>query len=33
MENLLMKGVLNSNSIEANARMCMTSAVTGYFAT
>ncbi|MHC5052701.1 MAG: molybdopterin-dependent oxidoreductase, partial [Planctomycetota bacterium] len=33
MENVLMKGILNSNSIEANARMCMTSAVTGYFAT
>ena len=33
IENLLMKGVLTSNSIEANARMCMTSAVTGYFAT
>ncbi len=33
MENKLMKGVLSSNSIEANARTCMTSAVTGYFAT
>jgi anaerobic selenocysteine-containing dehydrogenase len=33
IENLLMKGVIASNSIEANARMCMTSAVTGYFAT
>jgi anaerobic selenocysteine-containing dehydrogenase len=33
MENLFMKGVLASNTIEANARMCMTSAVTGYFAT
>ncbi|MHC4922876.1 MAG: molybdopterin oxidoreductase family protein [Planctomycetota bacterium] len=33
IENLLMKGVLQSNSIEANARMCMTSAVTGYIAT
>ncbi len=32
IENLLMKGVLQSNSIEANARMCMTSAATGYFA-
>ncbi len=32
IENLLMKGVIGSNSIEANARMCMTSAVTGYFA-
>ncbi len=31
IENVLMKGVLSSNSIEANARMCMTSAVTGYF--
>jgi len=31
IENLLMKGVIASNSIEANARMCMTSAVTGYF--
>ncbi len=31
IENLVMKGVLGSNSIEANARMCMTSAVTGYF--
>ncbi|MBI4424541.1 MAG: molybdopterin-dependent oxidoreductase [Elusimicrobia bacterium] len=30
-ENVLMKGVLASNSIEANARMCMTSAATGYF--
>ena len=26
-----MKGILGSNTIEANARMCMTSAVTGYF--
>ncbi len=33
IENLLMKGVFTSNSIEANARMCMTSAVTGYFKT
>jgi len=32
IENVLMKGVLASNSIEANARMCMTSAATGYFA-
>jgi ferredoxin-nitrate reductase len=32
LENLFMKGVLASNTIEANARMCMTSAVTGYFA-
>ncbi|GAB4300586.1 MAG: nitrate reductase [Myxococcota bacterium] len=31
LENLLMKGILGSNTIEANARMCMTSAVTGYF--
>ncbi len=30
LENQFMKGVLQSNSIEANARMCMTSAVTGY---
>ncbi len=33
LENLLMKGVIGSNTIEANARMCMTSAVTGYFKT
>lgn len=33
LENQLMKGILGSNTIEANARMCMTSAVTGYFAT
>ncbi len=33
LENLFLKGVLSSNTIEANARMCMTSAVTGYFAT
>ncbi|HIP69675.1 MAG TPA: hypothetical protein EYH06_13985 [Chromatiales bacterium] len=31
LENLFLKGVLSSNTIEANARMCMTSAVTGYF--
>jgi len=31
LENVFMKGVLASNTIEANARMCMTSAVTGYF--
>ena len=31
IENVLMKGVIGSNSIEANARMCMTSAATGYF--
>lgn len=30
LENIFMKGVLQSNTIEANARMCMTSAVTGY---
>jgi len=29
LENMFMKGVLGSNTIEANARMCMTSAVTG----
>ena len=33
IENKLIKGVLSSNSIEANARVCMTSAVTGYFKT
>jgi anaerobic selenocysteine-containing dehydrogenase len=33
LENLFMKGVLGSNTIEANARMCMTSAATGYYAT
>lgn len=33
IENVLMKGILTSNSIEANARMCMTSAATGYFET
>ncbi len=33
IENKLMKGIFTSNSIEANARMCMTSAVTAYFAT
>lgn len=31
IENQVMKAVIGSNSIEANARMCMTSAVTGYF--
>ncbi|MFT5465807.1 MAG: anaerobic selenocysteine-containing dehydrogenase [Verrucomicrobiales bacterium] len=31
LENIFMKGVIGSNTIEANARMCMTSAVTGYF--
>jgi len=30
---IFMKGVVGSNTIEANARMCMTSAVTGYFKT
>lgn len=30
LENKFMKGVLGSNTMEANARMCMTSAVTGY---
>ena len=33
LENQFMKGVLGSNTIEANARMCMTSAVTAYFKT
>lgn len=33
LENLFLKGVLGSNTIEANARMCMTSAVTGYIET
>jgi len=33
LENQFMKGVIGSNTIEANARMCMTSAVTGYFKT
>lgn len=33
LENIFMKGILGSNTIEANARMCMTSAVTGYFKT
>ncbi len=32
LENQFVKAVLQSNSIEANARMCMTSAVAGYFA-
>ncbi len=31
LENILMKGIIGSNTIEANARMCMTSAVTGYY--
>ena len=30
LENIFMKGIVGSNTIEANARMCMTSAVTGY---
>jgi anaerobic selenocysteine-containing dehydrogenase len=30
LDNIFYKGVLQSNTIEANARMCMTSAVTGY---
>ncbi len=33
LENKFMKGVIGSNTMEANARMCMTSAVTGYFKT
>ncbi|MBZ0268297.1 molybdopterin-dependent oxidoreductase [bacterium] len=33
LENIFMKGIVGSNTIEANARMCMTSAVTGYFKT
>ena len=33
IENKMLKGMLASNSIEANARTCMTSAVTAYFAT
>ncbi len=33
LENQMFKGIFQSNSIEANARMCMTSAVAGYFAT
>ena len=33
IENKLIKGILGSNSIEANARTCMTSAVTAYFKT
>ncbi len=33
LENLFMKGIMGSNTIEANARMCMTSAVTAYFKT
>ena len=32
VENQYMKGVLQSNTIEANARMCITSSVTGYIA-
>ena len=30
LENKFMKGVIGSNTMEANARMCMTSAVTAY---
>jgi len=33
LENKFMKAVLGSNTMEANARMCMTSAVTAYFKT
>ena len=33
LENKFMKGVIGSNTVEANARMCMTSAVTAYFKT
>ncbi len=33
LENKFMKGVIGSNTMEANARMCMTSAVTAYFET
>ncbi|MCP4213513.1 MAG: molybdopterin-dependent oxidoreductase [bacterium] len=33
LENKFMKGVIGSNTMEANARMCMTSAVTAYFKT
>jgi anaerobic selenocysteine-containing dehydrogenase len=33
LENKFMKGVIGSNTMEANARMCMTSAVTAYFRT
>lgn len=33
LETKFMKAVLESNTQEANARMCMTSAVTGYIAT
>lgn len=33
LENIFMKGIIGSNTIEANARMCMTSAVTGYLKT
>ncbi len=32
IENLFMKGILCSNTIEATARMCMTSSVIAYFA-
>ncbi|MFQ5676935.1 MAG: molybdopterin oxidoreductase family protein, partial [bacterium] len=33
LENKFMKAVVGSNTMEANARMCMTSAVTAYFKT
>ncbi|MEO5372900.1 MAG: molybdopterin-dependent oxidoreductase [Alphaproteobacteria bacterium] len=33
LENVFMKGVLGSNTIESNARMSMTSTVTGHIAT
>lgn len=33
LENKIMKGVIGSTTIEGSPRMCMTSAVTGYFAT
>ncbi len=33
LENKIMKAVIGSTTIEGSPRMCMTSAVTGYFAT
>lgn len=33
LENKIMKGVMGTTTIEGSPRMCMTSAVTGYFAT
>ncbi len=33
LENKLTKGIIGSTTIEGSPRMCMTSAVTGYFAT